>query len=64
MKEKSIIGWILVFDIVIRCCAIRLYQPKDVTYVENPWSGGGNAGPAVEVIAGGPELATSCSSES
>jgi len=26
--------------------------------VENPWSGGGNAGPAVEVIVGGLELAT------
>ena len=26
--------------------------------MENPWSGGGNAGPAVEVIVGGLELAT------
>ena len=33
-------------------------DPKEVTYVENPWSGGGNAGPAVEVIVGGLELAT------
>ena len=31
---------------------------KEITYVENPWSGGGNAGPAVEVIVGGLELAT------
>ena len=33
-------------------------DPKDVTYVENPWSGGGNAGAALEVIVGGLELAT------
>lgn len=33
-------------------------DPIEVTYVENPWSGGGNAGPAVEVIVGGLELAT------
>jgi len=30
----------------------------EVTYVENPWSGGGNAGAAVEVMVGGLELAT------
>jgi alanyl-tRNA synthetase len=29
-----------------------------VTYKENPWFGGGNAGPAVEVLAGGLEIAT------
>ena len=33
-------------------------DPNEVTYVENPWSGGGNAGAAVEVIVGGLELAT------
>jgi len=33
-------------------------DPMEITYVENPWSGGGNAGPAVEVIVGGLELAT------
>lgn len=33
-------------------------DPRDVTYVENPWSGGGNAGAALEVIVGGLELAT------
>ena len=33
--------------------------PSDaVTYVENPWCGGGNAGAAVEVIVDGLELAT------
>ena len=33
--------------------------PQDhITYVENPWCGGGNAGAAVEVIVGGLELAT------
>ena len=31
---------------------------NEITYVENPWCGGGNAGPAVEVIVGGLELAT------
>ena len=31
---------------------------KEITYVENPWSGGGNAGAAVEVIVSGLELAT------
>lgn len=29
-----------------------------VTYKENPWAGGGNAGPSVEVMVGGLELAT------
>ena len=33
-------------------------NPIEITYVENPWSGGGNAGAAVEVIVGGLELAT------
>ena len=32
--------------------------PQEITYVENPWCGGGNAGAAVEVIVGGLELAT------
>lgn len=31
---------------------------EQITYVENPWCGGGNAGAAVEVIVGGLELAT------
>ena len=29
-----------------------------ITFKEKPWSGGGNAGPALEVMAGGLELAT------
>jgi len=29
-----------------------------ITYKENPWSGGGNAGPAVEIMVRGLELAT------
>lgn len=29
-----------------------------ITYKENPWFGGGNAGPALEVMAGGLEIAT------
>ena len=39
-------------------CVTFGIHPSEVTYVENPWSGGGNAGPAVEVIVGGLELAT------
>ena len=31
-------------------------EPADITYIENPWSGGGNAGPALEVIVGGLSL--------
>ena len=31
---------------------------EDVTYIEDPWVGGGNAGPAIEVIYKGLELAT------
>jgi alanyl-tRNA synthetase len=31
---------------------------RDVTYKENPWMGGGNAGMALEVMVGGLELAT------
>ncbi|MGB1586487.1 MAG: alanine--tRNA ligase [Thermoplasmatota archaeon] len=33
-------------------------EPKSLTYVESTWSGGGNAGPCVEVFAGGLEVAT------
>ncbi len=59
-KDNNIIYWI---DECIRYCddlfVNRLGIPSEqITYVENPWSGGGNAGPAVEVIAGGLELAT------
>ena len=39
-------------------CVTFGIDPTEITYVENPWSGGGNAGPAVEVIVGGLELAT------
>jgi len=42
-------------DLFVNCLGI---DPNEITYVENPWSGGGNAGPAVEVIVGGLELAT------
>src|SRR6056297_2984291 len=31
---------------------------EDITYIEDPWVGGGNAGPAIEVIYKGAELAT------
>jgi alanyl-tRNA synthetase len=31
---------------------------EDVTYIEDPWVGGGNAGPAIEVVYRGLELAT------
>ena len=33
-------------------------ESSEISYVENPWSGGGNAGAAVEVMVGGLELAT------
>ncbi len=33
-------------------------DPEGVTYIEDPWVGGGNAGPAIEVIYKGLELAT------
>jgi len=33
-------------------------DPLAVTYKESPWAGGGNAGPSVEVMMGGLELAT------
>jgi len=33
-------------------------DPTEITYIEDPWVGGGNAGPAIEVIHRGLELAT------
>ncbi|MBW6518501.1 MAG: alanine--tRNA ligase [ANME-2 cluster archaeon] len=33
-------------------------DPKAVTFKEEPWAGGGNAGPCVEVLIGGLEVAT------
>jgi alanyl-tRNA synthetase len=33
-------------------------DPLAVTYKENPWAGGGNAGPSLECLIGGLELAT------
>jgi alanyl-tRNA synthetase len=33
-------------------------DPEEVIYIEDPWVGGGNAGPAIEVIYRGVELAT------
>jgi len=59
-NENDVHYWI---DQTIRFCDELFTQdlgidPKEISYVENPWSGGGNAGPAVEVIVGGLELAT------
>ena len=59
-KEDDTIYWI---DQCVRYCDEMLIgefgiSPTELTYVENPWSGGGNAGPALEVIVGGLELAT------
>ena len=59
-KEDDTIYWI---DQCVRYCDEMLIgefgiSPAELTYVENPWSGGGNAGPALEVIVGGLELAT------
>lgn len=33
-------------------------KKENITYIENPWSGGGNAGASVEVMVNGLELAT------
>ena len=59
-KEGDMIYWI---DECVRYCDEFLCQnlqinPKEITYLESPWSGGGNAGAALEVIVGGLELAT------
>ncbi len=59
-KDDDVVYWI---DQCVRLCDDMLVKtfgipPSDITYVENPWSGGGNAGPALEVIVGGLELAT------
>jgi len=59
-KDGDVVYWI---DSCVRYCDDMLVntfgiEPSEITYVENPWSGGGNAGPALEVIVGGLELAT------
>ena len=58
--DGAVVYWI---DQCVRYCDDMLVntfgiEPADITYIENPWSGGGNAGPALEVIVGGLELAT------
>ena len=58
--DGNVVYWI---DQCVRYCDELLVEklgiePTSITYVENPWSGGGNAGPALEVIVGGLELAT------
>jgi alanyl-tRNA synthetase len=49
-------------DQTVRYCDELLAEmgadPEAVTYIEDPWVGGGNAGPAIEVIYRGLELAT------
>ena len=46
----------------VECCDTLLDELgadlEGVTYIEDPWVGGGNAGPAIEVIYKGLELAT------
>mgnify|MGYP003320704825 FL=1 len=59
-KDGDVVYWI---DQCVRYCDEMLcghlgIDPAEITYLENPWSGGGNAGPALEVIVGGLELAT------
>ena len=58
--DGNVVYWI---DLCVRYCDELLVEKlgiesTSITYVENPWSGGGNAGPALEVIVGGLELAT------
>ena len=58
--DGNVVYWI---DQCVRYCDELLVEElgiesTSITYVENPWSGGGNAGPALEVIVGGLELAT------
>ncbi len=58
--EKNEIYW---KDETVRLCHELLTKGLQVpsnliTYKENPWSGGGNAGPAFEVLVGGLELGT------
>jgi alanyl-tRNA synthetase len=49
-------------DRTIELCDLLLTKlgadSKEVTYIKNPWAGGGNAGASVEVMVGGLELAT------
>ena len=59
-NDGEVVYWI---DQCVRFCDDMLVKtfginPVEITYVENPWSGGGNAGAALEVIVGGLELAT------
>jgi len=59
-NDGEVVYWI---DQCVRFCDDMLVKtfgisPLEITYVENPWSGGGNAGAALEVIVGGLELAT------
>ena len=59
-NDGDVVYWI---DQCVRYCDEMLCEhlgidPTEITYLENPWSGGGNAGPALEVIVGGLELAT------
>jgi len=59
-NDGDVIYWI---DQCVRFCDDMLVNTfginsSEITYVENPWSGGGNAGAALEVIVGGLELAT------
>jgi len=59
-EEGDVVYWT---DQCVRYCH-ELFTKKlgingdEITYVENPWCGGGNAGNALEVIVGGLELAT------
>ncbi|MDP6221089.1 MAG: alanine--tRNA ligase-related protein, partial [Candidatus Thalassarchaeaceae archaeon] len=48
-RDGDVVYWI---DQCVRYCDEMLVEsfgisPRDLTYVENPWSGGGNAGPAL-----------------
>ena len=58
--EKNMVYWIdgtisRSFSFFTQAMGIK---PDLITYVEKPWSGGGNAGDAMEVFVGGLEIAT------
>ncbi|MFT4922163.1 MAG: alanyl-tRNA synthetase, partial [Haloarculaceae archaeon] len=61
-EEYAYEGEVYWKDATVEHCDTLLAElgadPAEITYIEDPWVGGGNAGPAIEVIYRGLELAT------